>query len=120
MRISDWSSDVCSSDLLGEGVLDPLVLADRAVEHDALLGILGRAAQRVAPDADRLGADQHARGIETVEDVGEALALLADPVRLGNEQAVEGYRMGVDSLSPLFRVEMNVELDARSEKRGVG
>src|SRR3546814_8488983 len=30
MRISDWSSDVCSSDLPAEIVIDPLVAAERA------------------------------------------------------------------------------------------
>src|SRR3546814_4795633 len=75
MRISDWSSDVCSSDL------------------------------------------QHALGIETVEDVGEALALLADPVLLGNEQAVDEDRIGVDRLAPHLRDEMDVD---RSEERRVG
>src|SRR3546814_14258198 len=32
MRISDWSSDVCSSDLLGIVGLDPLRATDAAVE----------------------------------------------------------------------------------------
>src|SRR3546814_6835925 len=33
MRISDWSSDVCSSDLLGDGGDVLLVLLDQVVAH---------------------------------------------------------------------------------------
>src|SRR3546814_17070203 len=104
MRISDWSSDVCSSDLfqihpfLGERVLDALVLADRPVEDDAFPGILGRAAQRIAAAPDRLGADAHAFGDAAVEDIGAALAFLADPVLFGNEQAVD------NNLVPIPRI----------------
>src|SRR3546814_10288982 len=36
----------------GERMLDALVLTDWPVEHDALLGILGRTPQRVAADAE--------------------------------------------------------------------
>src|SRR3546814_2377682 len=73
----------------GERMLDALVLTDWPVEHDALLGILGRTPQRVAADADRLGAEQDALGVEAVEDIGEPLAFLADPVLFGNEQPTD-------------------------------
>src|SRR3546814_14609168 len=35
MRISDWSSDVCSSDLTEDDALDLLVGGRRAIRHDA-------------------------------------------------------------------------------------
>src|SRR3546814_4600173 len=46
MRISDWSSDVCSSDLLavavdGDGGVDVGVLAMDADDHDRHAGLLG-------------------------------------------------------------------------------
>src|SRR3546814_4932383 len=40
MRISDWSSDVCSSDLLG--FVKRVVLVDVEVTHFLLLGLAGR------------------------------------------------------------------------------
>src|SRR3546814_9780135 len=64
MRISDWSSDVCSSDLL-DGVGDPVDLGDevaRVRDGDAvLLGDLGRDGRRSlahGPAGGR-GGDQH-------------------------------------------------------------
>src|SRR3546814_7614016 len=37
MRISDWSSDVCSSDLIG-GVLEPLQAGPTIIEDDCFIG----------------------------------------------------------------------------------
>ena len=65
---------------VGERELQALVHADRAVEDDALVAVLDRLLQRDPPDAERLGGDQHPLGVQAVEDVLEALALLADPV----------------------------------------
>ena len=64
----------------GKRMLDRLVLADRAAEHDALLGVGGGAPKRGAAEADRFGGDQDALGIDAVQDVLEAAALLADAV----------------------------------------
>src|SRR3546814_12064693 len=61
IRISDWSSDVCSSDLLGDGV------ADRGVGLD---GGMGGGLDRGDLGGDIVGG---ARGL-----VGEALHLLGD------------------------------------------
>ena len=68
---------------LGEREGDALVLADRAVEHDALVGVGDGPAQRHPADAERLGGDQDALGVEPVEQVLEAAALLADAVASG-------------------------------------
>src|SRR3546814_19312162 len=40
MRISDWSSDVCSSDLLGLVLVEPVAAQQRAV--GVMRGLLGR------------------------------------------------------------------------------
>ena len=39
-------------------MLDALILSDRAIEHDALTRISGRAAKRILSDTHRFGADQ--------------------------------------------------------------
>src|ERR1700734_1652177 len=93
-------------------MLDALVLADRPVEHDALFRVARRAAQRVLPDADRLDGDQDALRIEAVEDVGEPLALLADPIFFGDEQAVNEDGVGIDRLAPHLRDALHVDLRA--------
>src|SRR3546814_1485556 len=73
MRISDWSSDVCSSDLQGDGVgalraQAGGVLVDRVVElaRDALDIGAGRG-------ADRLAAAQRARhrGLRHARQIGD-------------------------------------------------
>lgn len=45
-------------------------------------------ADRVAPDPDRLRAQEDALGVESLEDDTETLPLRADPVLLGHEQVV--------------------------------
>ena len=65
---------------LGQRERDALVLADRPAEDDAVLGVCDRLVHRHPADAERLGADQDALRVEPVEQVPEALALLADAV----------------------------------------
>ncbi len=84
-------------------MLDRLVLPDRAVEHHALFCIVGRLAQRGAAEADRLGADQDALRIHAVQDVFEALALLADPVLHRHRQVVDEELVGIDGAAPHLR-----------------
>src|SRR3546814_12181931 len=80
MGISDWSSDVCSSDLLAAGVLRHLLeafVADDGLEvaHHARIGI---------------GAGHRADDVEGVFDIG-------DPVAHGLVQGVfQGARAGFD------------------------
>src|SRR3546814_16987044 len=74
----------CGGDLdisAGDRKLHALILADRAAEDRAILGIGGRAVDEEAAVADALGCDQYAFGITARQDVTEALALLPDPVR---------------------------------------
>src|SRR3546814_14260537 len=68
MRISDWSSDVCSSDLFGGRVV--ITLADGSVIEDEI----------AVADAHPLGARPFAR-----EDYIRKFRLLAEPVLLPEE-----------------------------------
>src|SRR3546814_4669280 len=82
VRISDWSSDVCSSDLIGIGLRDrklhALIGADRLAEQAALLRVGGRLPDEPFGIADTFGADQDPLGIHTRKDVAEPLPFLAD------------------------------------------
>ena len=77
-------------------MLDRLVLADRPVEHDALLGVARGLAQRRAAEADRLRPDQDALGVHAVQDVFEAPALLADAIGDRHRQRVDEQLVGID------------------------
>ena len=103
---------------LGERVLDALVLADRPAEDDALLRILGRALDRYPAEPGGLGAEQHAFGVEPLQQDAEALAFLADAVFLGHEQSLmnsmfepTAWRpiLGIRRVSILVAVERGVE-----------
>jgi hypothetical protein len=85
-------------------MLDTLILADRTIEHHALLGVGGRAAQRIAADADRLGADQDAFRVEAVEDVAEALPLLADPILVGMKSPSMKIAFESTALRPILGI----------------
>ena len=61
-------------------MLDRLILPDRPVEDDALLGVGDGALQRGAAQADGFRGDQDALGVESVQDVVETLAFLADAI----------------------------------------
>src|SRR3546814_1106268 len=99
MRISDWSSDVCSSDLAGEPALggQPLVepgrdrgavgqqLAKGGGRDQVAQAVAGGAvAQARASGHDRPGADDVARPV-----VGEALLAAAVVHLVGVDQALE-------------------------------
>ena len=68
-------------------------------EHDALLGVARGARERGPADADGLGGDQDALRVHAVQDVLEALALLADAILQRHRQAVEEQLVGVDRLA---------------------
>ena len=76
---------------LGQREGDALVLADRPAEDDALVGVRDRSANGDPADAERLGRDQDALGVEPVEQVAEAVALLADAVVDGHGQVVVAH-----------------------------
>ena len=79
----------------GDGKLHALVLADRAAEHDALLGVLGGAADEVARIAEALRGDQDALRVHAVDDIAEALAFPADQVLGRHLDVVEEHLAGV-------------------------
>ncbi len=84
---------------LGQRMLDRLVLADGPAEHDTLLGVLRGARKGGLADADCLRANQHALGVQPVQEVVEALALLADAILKRHLQAVDEHLVGVDRLA---------------------
>src|SRR3546814_12786683 len=80
MRISDWSSDVCSSDL--EHVVVALVEADRGLVEDVEHARQAAADLRREPDALRFAARERAAGaieVEIIEpDIVEEAAAFED------------------------------------------
>src|SRR3546814_14527965 len=87
MRISDWSSDVCSSDLLGGNFLGQLrtEVLERVVELDlaghghTIVGDGGRAPLLVQHDVAALGAKRH------LDRVGPGVDARTEERRVGKE-----------------------------------
>jgi hypothetical protein len=90
----------------GQWELDALVLADRPVENDALLGVVDALLQQPAAVADAFLRDQDALGIRAVENVAEAPAFLADQILGRHFEIVEEY---------LARVVVDHRLDRGSQ-----
>src|SRR3546814_18021954 len=87
MRISDWSSDVCSSDL-----------ADQAFDHRARLRTdAGHAALLAAPEG-RLQQDENGEQLEPAEQHAEAHEQLG-AVRPAGEVRSEERRVGKECVS---------------------
>src|SRR3546814_18029267 len=101
MRISDWSSDVCSSDLadLLAGIVDPVGDHRPAVIAPGLRDVDLVAAARamlVQPDGAGLRADRHA--LDVAMAVGPDFRLragAADEGIVGRHAAVAGDRKSV-------------------------
>src|SRR3546814_15630028 len=92
MRISDWSSDVCSSDLAGDGLLfdtaDPTMPGDHLVGYDHVANLLG--ATDETPALVVLNACNTADGIDLILEV--APVVIATNATIG------------DTPSPIFAV----------------
>ena len=71
---------------LGDGKLHALVLSDGATEYHPVAGIVTGFLNEPTTIADAFRSDQGAFRIEAIEDVAEALALLADQVACGDLQ----------------------------------
>src|SRR3546814_19246323 len=75
MRISDWSSDVCSSDLPDGLVLEPLLVDlanERVADVAGGLGIAHRLEPEVEADDALVGADRRGdREVQRVDDPAE-------------------------------------------------
>src|SRR3546814_11808277 len=106
MRISDWSSDMCSSDLAGVGKVH---VADDAAYAHAL-------AENVAPLVAELMADHDAfvaPATTTAKNIAPRVAALLDVMPITDIQSVEG----ADRFPrPLYAGNPN----ARSEERPDG
>src|SRR3546814_1616408 len=80
MRISDWSSDVCSSDLPAFGIHVDGLVAAQPFQHLAVAGDGGGQAVELLDDAWHVGRGDHARiqpqqrGFQFVVEVQAALA----------------------------------------------
>src|SRR3546814_14813820 len=98
MRISDWSSDVCSSDLVeharGDGRVGQLVDQDEAAErvvvgvgfeHDRFIG-------RQLDDADAVEVERLSREMVERVDVDLVLGLLRSEERRGGKECVRTCR----------------------------
>src|SRR3546814_11302523 len=69
MRISDWSSDVCSSDLLGVIAADRVIDEVRAIRADGFLELARQRLRRIL--VERLAAiDDDLVGARSSRDVG--------------------------------------------------
>ncbi len=80
-------------------MLDRLVHADRPVEHDATLGVVGRARYRDMAEPDGFGRDQDALRIHAVQDVFKTPPLLAEAILNGNLEILEEQLVRVDRLA---------------------
>lgn len=92
----------------GQRVLHPLILANRPAKDDTFVGVVRRTAKRVAPDAHRLGGDQHPFGIQPVQDLAETLTFLADQILGRNRQPVDEQFVRIDALRPIFSISRTV------------
>src|SRR5918998_3014039 len=77
------------------GKLDPLVLPDRAPKDYALFRPLGSPVYKPPSVADALGGDQDPFGVHPVQDVAEALVLLADQGVRRDFQVLEEKLVGL-------------------------
>src|SRR3546814_8875474 len=80
MRISDWSSDVCSSDLLAQAAQQGVEADQRVPERGAQRTQHGRVGEVALPAADRqLGGEVFEQG------VGDAEVARSEERRVGKE-----------------------------------
>src|SRR3546814_2226938 len=95
MRISDWSSDVCSSDLVrerraGHALLFALVERTKAGDKICLNREGGK--QGLAETMDRLDAEAAAAGVENAGKKGAGAFLRFRPMILAQSHQVHGER----------------------------
>src|SRR5579864_1356377 len=80
-------------------MLYALVLSERPTE-DAPFATVGAGAREcIAPEPHGLDADQDALGIETVEQITEALALFADAIFVADEKIIDEHGVRIDGTS---------------------
>src|SRR3546814_18067938 len=126
MRISDWSSDVCSSDLLEVALAEALVtLALDDLEEHRPDDVLGEDLQQAAAVRRRRAVDQDLAGREPREVLAVARQAAVDLLVVGirhaflesDALALEGRDGGIDVVGAERDV---LDTLARSEERRVG
>src|SRR3546814_9969242 len=83
MRMSDWSSDVCSSDLTNHPVLMHLALQERAVDIDLFLHLPIRRVQARFQQTDLILISEGRGRIPLREFLSTRVALCADLRQIG-------------------------------------
>lgn len=81
---------------LGQRERDALVLPDGTAEDDPFAGVPHRRVEGRTADAQRLVGQQDPLGVQPVEQIPEALPLLADPPGGGHPQPVQDDLVGGD------------------------
>src|SRR3546814_9158390 len=91
MRISDWSSDVCSSDLKGSGIASRTIAS---LEHGWAQGrdLLTSRDVLVIDEAGMVGTRQMERVISHAADAGAKVVLVGDPQQLQAIEAGAAFR----------------------------
>ena len=79
----------------GDGELDPLILADGAVKDDAFVGIVGSAVDIPIDVPNTLGGKEDPFGVNAVEHIAKALALLANQIFRRDQQVIKEKLGGV-------------------------
>src|SRR3546814_7796388 len=95
MRISDWSSDVCSSDLEGlEGGsgIQSRTIASMGYQWDQGRELLGPRDVLVIDEAGMIGTRQMERVLSEAERAGAKVVLVGDPEQLQAIEAGAAFR----------------------------
>src|SRR3546814_4671583 len=92
MRISDWSSDVCSSDLLARGLGAETINFRHTNVREALIEMTGG----IGPDAviDAVGMEAHGFAIDNMIDIVKQKARLGTDRASALKQAILACRKG--------------------------
>src|SRR3546814_18554588 len=99
MRISDWSSDVCSSDLRGVRADDREAVLDRSPDRETSIRHRERCAEAQRTALPRRSSQIAVEGAEMTEAQFGAIAVI-DAVRGRRDAAVAMLDIGADILRP--------------------
>src|SRR3546814_4071441 len=93
MRFSDWSSDVCSSDLLeGGSDIQSRTIASMEYQWDQGRELLGPRDVLVIDEAGMIGTRQMERVLSEAERAGAKVVLVGDPEQLQANEAGAAFR----------------------------
>src|SRR3546814_4384451 len=98
MRISDWSSDVCSSDLGGRGRFATLQQGQRILQREAIARRLDTSRHRVRERCPVLQVGRERQGDELASGLAVEplpLAIVHQRLATGNPPQVERLRRGI-------------------------